>query len=436
MILIKLFSMAVFILSAGAIFNGYYKDNRILKFLAEFMALVALTLFLEDTFQLFNIESLNSYIVGTILFIGFFIFYFVSKDISLNRDNINFNFNLKIVIFILSIIALFSLFFYSHKVYISNSKEIAFNSIEEVFIEYFELKEKFDSAIFTKVKKGVFESKKDYENKIDLKYSEYELTFFKVGKVKMENFNADKELISLKFSLNIDSNKKEFLKLDKLPTLIENISIKKYLAKELFSDGEFKKVYITVGSKNGSISFTNMVVLDNLENIYLLKNGNSSLNSVENSSNSNFNNITKSSEFISKNIVKIDGVMYQNEPFKEVKWEEAKSYCLNLKLGGYSDWRLPTKKELNKLANIKLYGTWDNYWEEWFRKNNHKKNKNSQGDSFFIRKEFIENIPTSWFWVWSVEEMDSTHAWVVLFNYGHDLWNGKNYVNYALCVRE
>ena len=137
-------------------------------------------------------------------------------------------------------------------------------------------------------------------------------------------------------------------------------------------------------------------------------------------------------------MLKIDGLTYQNQPFHLMKWKEAKIYCLNLELGGYSDWRLPTRKELNKLANIKLYGTsYDNHknWKKWFNKNKHKRNKNSRGDSFFIKKEFIENIPTYLFWVWTLEE-GYNNAWIVNFSRGYDFLDYKTLFIYVLCVRE
>ncbi len=101
--------------------------------------------------------------------------------------------------------------------------------------------------------------------------------------------------------------------------------------------------------------------------------------------------------------------MYQNQPFtKEYTWKEAKGYCQALTLGGYSDWRLPTRAELMKIGNIKLYN-YDNYanWKKWFDKNKHRRYKNSKNQYHFVKKEFIENM-SKYSWFWTSEEKDSS----------------------------
>jgi hypothetical protein len=121
---------------------------------------------------------------------------------------------------------------------------------------------------------------------------------------------------------------------------------------------------------------------------------------------------------IPKEVVVIDGLWYQNQPFtKEYKWEDAKKYCNNLSLAGKSDWRLPTKDKLMKLLTS-------------------SKNKNSKGEEYYIRKEFSENMPQyAGFWSTTEYNNNSSDAWDVNFYHGRDSWSSKSYESYALCVR-
>jgi len=136
-----------------------------------------------------------------------------------------------------------------------------------------------------------------------------------------------------------------------------------------------------------------------------------------------------------KGTFQLGNLMYQNQPFtKTYTWEEAKGYCGGLTLGNYNDWRLPTRAELNKLSNIKMYGKYDDNWEKWFDKNKHRRYKNSKNHYHFIKKEFIENMP-EYSWFWTSESKDSSSAWHVYFNLGDDFWHYKTHRRYALCVR-
>jgi hypothetical protein len=52
------------------------------------------------------------------------------------------------------------------------------------------------------------------------------------------------------------------------------------------------------------------------------------------------------------------GLTWQdNSAVKETKmtWQDTKSYCSELNLGGYSDWRLPNIKELQSIVDIRKY---------------------------------------------------------------------------------
>lgn len=143
-------------------------------------------------------------------------------------------------------------------------------------------------------------------------------------------------------------------------------------------------------------------------------------------------------------IVVIDGLMYQNQPFTETyTLEEAKEYASNLRLGGYDDWRLPTNYELIKLGNIKLFsmdtkGNVFEEWKKWLKENDTNIIQNSQGYKYFIKNEFIENMPNhhlSHFWTISVSEENL--IWNISFSEGRGYLDylEKERFYYSLCAR-
>ncbi len=78
-------------------------------------------------------------------------------------------------------------------------------------------------------------------------------------------------------------------------------------------------------------------------------------------------------------------------------WDESREYASRLSTGGYSDWRMPTMKELKSI----------------FEKS--KSNKDEGGNTFHIDPIFA---PGSGYWQWSSEEVGACCARFMLFSNG------------------
>jgi hypothetical protein len=94
---------------------------------------------------------------------------------------------------------------------------------------------------------------------------------------------------------------------------------------------------------------------------------------------------------------------------EDINWSDATKYAEQLRLGGYSDWRLPTIDELEKLYDA------------------------NRGSSYCIRKPF--RLTSYWVWSSTKEGLDS--AWLFYFGRGKRYsahMDGSNNSR-ALCVR-
>jgi hypothetical protein len=137
---------------------------------------------------------------------------------------------------------------------------------------------------------------------------------------------------------------------------------------------------------------------------------------------------TLSAGVISKNGIAKDsvtGLMWQDEPITEVEktalykktnrskagnWNYAKTYCENLTLSGFSDWRLPNIYELTTLLD------------------------NTKSSTPIIING-IENISSFYYWSSTTNASNSGYAWDVDFGYGNALLDYKTNISYIRCVR-
>ena len=96
------------------------------------------------------------------------------------------------------------------------------------------------------------------------------------------------------------------------------------------------------------------------------------------------------------------GLMWQQTgATSKKKWKDALSYCKNLSLAGYTDWRLPTIEELRSLVD-------------------HSHQKPS------INTTYFPNAISSFYWSSTTYADYTSHAWGVYFSYGSGYFNYKN----------
>jgi len=107
------------------------------------------------------------------------------------------------------------------------------------------------------------------------------------------------------------------------------------------------------------------------------------------------------------------GLQWQdNRDAKTVQrdWEGAKSYCTNLTLDGYSDWRLPSYPELLTIVDYTKYKP-------------------------AIKTGFKNTATDDWYWSASPDVNRDSSAWVVDFDGGSTYYSTKARTDYVRCVR-
>jgi hypothetical protein len=119
-----------------------------------------------------------------------------------------------------------------------------------------------------------------------------------------------------------------------------------------------------------------------------------------------FADVTKSGDIVTDSDT---GLQWQDSSeIAKLNWSEAIEYCEALSLGGYSDWRLPNRNELQSIVDISRYNP--------------------------AIKEGFENTESDGYWSSSSYASDSNSAWKVNFDNGDTDYYRKSY-DFVRCVR-
>ena len=93
------------------------------------------------------------------------------------------------------------------------------------------------------------------------------------------------------------------------------------------------------------------------------------------------------------------------------QWSEAVAFCQNLTFAGYSDWRLPSRKELASILD-------------------------TEQENLSINTSYSPNTHAAQYWTSTKSSPDSNYAWSIHFFYkGMHYFDMIDYYNYVRCVR-
>jgi len=124
-------------------------------------------------------------------------------------------------------------------------------------------------------------------------------------------------------------------------------------------------------------------------------------------------------------------VKQENNIAKKFTWNEAfewVAYLNSIKYAGFTDWKIPTRYELESLSNVH-YGFYDLKHKVWYKNNKDKVNNN-----YFIKKPLCQNTK-GWYWTSEDAKEDKAQAYYVYFERGYSGWYDKLDKYELRCVR-
>ena len=321
----------IFIITNGAVFADYFKDNKILSAFAGLFAMVSGVLLIaevEDKTQTVGIDTILIYLLIGVVFL-FTVMHSFKRDDVVEEVEVQQPKNEPI----------------------KRPKTKATSNPRNKFIVE-------DNV--SKILKGRREDDNDYNQRI-------KNTIFLAGEAREEDYNANSQTIKLKIDWN--ENIKSVVK-HPLSFILSKLS--KENASLLFDEKGRRDIYVKLNASNAISIVNSLLIYEDKQ--YILD---------------------------YKNIIFIDGLIVQDEhDIKPMTWDEANEYAKNLVLGGYTNWRLPTKDELLKI---------------------------------YENRDKLRNYEKGWYW--TSTKKDASLSWVVDFISGNDNWINQSSSYFVRCVQ-